>query len=85
MDRSREANWQSKSYIQVLVVEGYMVDYGSQVAHGQWSELEAQQSPMRQGLRVVRMVLRSFASQQQNECIFWFTDNQNVVRIIMHG
>jgi len=36
-------------------------------------------------LRAIRMVLMSFESQLQNERVHWFTDNQNVVRIVLHG
>ena len=36
-------------------------------------------------LKAISTVLESFASQLANEHIRWFTDNQNVVNIILHG
>ena len=36
-------------------------------------------------LRAVRMVLESFQVKLSNERIRWFTDNQNVVRIVQYG
>jgi len=36
-------------------------------------------------LRAVRLVLESFKDKLRNGRIWWFTDNQNVVRIIQYG
>ena len=64
---------------------GYTVEHGNLVANGQWSSEEAAQSSTWRELRVVRMVLESFKDKLANERIRWFTDNQNVVRIVQHG
>ena len=36
-------------------------------------------------LKAVRLVTESFAKQLCNQSLRWFTDNQNVVRIVLHG
>ena len=62
---------------------GYTVEHGKMVANGQWSASEAAQSSRE--LRAVRMVLESFKAKLRNERVRWFTDNQNVVRIVQCG
>ena len=42
---------------------GYVVELGSEVAHGQWSELQMVQSSTWRELKAVDLVLRSFASK----------------------
>ena len=64
---------------------GYIVEHGNLIANGQWSSEEASQSSTWRELRAVRCVLESFQNKLQDERIRWFTDNQNVVRIIWHG
>ena len=64
---------------------GYMVEHGPQITHGQWTTWEAEQSSTWRELKAVSTVLESFASQLANEHIRWFTDNQNIVNIILHG
>ena len=63
----------------------YMVGYDPQIAHGQWTTWEAQQSFTWWELKAVSTVLESFASQLENEHISWFTDNQNVVNMLLHS
>ena len=62
-----------------------MVEHGNSVANGQWSPSEAGQSSTWRELRAVRMVLESFQSKLKNKRVHWFTDNQNVVRIVQCG
>ena len=64
---------------------GYMVEHGNLVANGQWSPEEASQSSTWRELRAVKMVLESFQSKLKHERVRWFTDNQNVVRIVQCG
>ena len=64
---------------------GYTVEHGPQVAHGQWSEWEACQNSTWRELKAVLNVLQSIATQLQYERVRWFTDNQNVVRIVLNG
>ena len=37
------------------------------------------------GAEAVQMVLESLVSKLKNECIYWFSDNHNVVRIMGIG
>ena len=55
------------------------------MANGQWSVEEAAQSSTWWELRAVRLVLESLQGKLANERVHWFTDNQNVVRIVQHG
>jgi len=64
---------------------GYIVEHGSCVANGQWSQDKAAQSSTWRELRAVRYVLESFKTKLRNERIRWFTDNHNVVRIVQYG
>ena len=64
---------------------GYTVEHGNLIANGQWSAEEAKSSSTWRELRAVKLVLESFQSKLTNERIRWFTDNQNVVRIIQYG
>ena len=38
-----------------------------------------------QELYAVRLVLEALKSKLENERVRWFTDNQNVVRIVQYG
>ena len=64
---------------------GYMVEHGWHTAHGQWLPQEACQSSTWQELRAVRKVLESLSDKLKNQRVCWFTDNQNVVRILTTG
>ena len=56
-----------------------------QVVNGVWTTLEAKQSSMWRELVAVGRVLEAMASKLRNTRIRWFTDNQNVVRILAVG
>lgn len=64
---------------------GYIVEHGPQIAHGQWSKEEARQSSTWRELCGVLRVLESLAAKLRNERLKWFSDNQNVVRILTTG
>ena len=64
---------------------GYTVEHGPQVAHGQWSEWEVQQSSTWQELKAVLNVLQSLVVHFQSERVHWFINNQNVVRIVLNS
>ena len=64
---------------------GYSVEHGGEVAHGHWDPMEAQQSSTWRELRAVRLVLESLLNKLENCTVKWFTDNQNVARIIQVG
>ena len=62
-----------------------MIEHGCHVAQGQWLPQEANQSSTWRELRAVRNVLESLAKMLLNQRVRWFTDNQNVVRILTVG
>ena len=64
---------------------GYTVEHGPQVAHGQWSQQEMANSSTWRELCTVQRVLESLAPKLRNERVRWFSDNQNVVRILTVG
>ena len=51
----------------------------------QWSADESQKSSTWRELTAVWRVLQAFADKLSNMCIRWFSDNQNVVRILEVG
>ena len=53
--------------------------------HGQWTPLEAVRSSTWRELAAVWFVLLSVANSLTNHHVCWFTDNQNVVRILQIG
>ena len=61
------------------------MEHGNKIANGHWSKSECKQSSTWRKLKAVRRVLESFQSKLENERVRWFTDNQNVVRIVQHG
>ena len=62
-----------------------MIDIGPEIAHGQWSPVESQQSSTWRELEAVKRILSSWAHKLVNENVKWFTDNQGVVSVIQHG
>ena len=60
---------------------GYVVEHGPCVAYGQWTTHEAHQSSTWRELTAVR-VLSAVAVKLMNFRVRWFTDNQNVARIL---
>ena len=64
---------------------GYVVELGREVSHGMWSEAEAKLSSAWRELKAIDRVLRSFAPKLQGHKVKWFTDNQSVQFIVMHG
>ena len=84
--------WPSPSAVRVVYSDasntgygGYCVEHGGHVAHGQWTEQEAQKSSSWHELRAVRLILESFVKELCNQRVRWFSDNQNVVRIMLYG
>ena len=84
--------WQKPSALRLVYSDasstgfgGYTVEHGNLVANGQWSAEEAVQSSTWWELRAVKLVLKSFQGKLANERVRWFTDNQNVVRIVQNG
>ena len=64
----------------------YIVELGPQVAaQGVWSADLAKESFTMREILAVRKVLQSFAPTLAGLCVKWYTDNQNVARIIDFG
>jgi len=64
---------------------GFTVQHGFHIAHGVWSAEEMTQSSTWRELAAVRRVLESLDSKLKNQRIKWFSDNQNVIRILEMG
>ena len=64
---------------------GYTIEHGYHIAQGQWLSEEASQSSTWRELRAALNVLESLANKLLNQRVRWFTDNQNVVRILTVG
>eukprot|EP00731_Ephydatia_muelleri_P026444 Em0018g544a len=64
---------------------GYTVEHGMHVANGVWLPEEAKQSSTWRELVAVKRVLQAVVDRLNNSRIHWFTDNQNVVRILTVG
>ena len=84
--------WRSPSAMRVVYSDasdtgygGYVIEHGPCTAYGQWSEQEAKQSSTWRELMAVYRVLLSVANKLHNTRVRWFTDNQNVARILEVG
>lgn len=84
--------WRSPSALRVVYSDasdtgfgGYTVEHGGLVVNGQWTVQEAMESSTWRELKAVAEILESVASKLRNHRVRWFTDNQNVVRIIQVG
>jgi hypothetical protein len=64
---------------------GYSVEVGQQFVQGSWSEHEAHLSSTWRELKAVYQVLYSLAPKLKGHIVKWFTDNQNVTRIVQSG
>ena len=64
---------------------GYTVEHGMHIAQCNWLPDEAKQSSTWRELVAVGRVLLSVAGNLGNMRVRWFTDNQNVVRILKVG
>ena len=64
---------------------GYVVEIGPNISHGHWSHHEATMSSTWRELKAVFLVLESLAQKLQGHTVKWFTDNQNIVRIVQVG
>ena len=64
---------------------GYMVEHGCHVARGMWTAEGAVQSSTWCELKAVRLILEALVLKLQNERVPWFTNNQNIARILSVG
>ena len=90
-DYKNQPIWRSPSAVRVVYSDasdtgygGYVVKHGPCVVHGQWSTTEAKQSSTWRELAAVLRVLESIAPKLCNTRVRWFSDNHNVVRIILY-
>ena len=88
-DYNAQPIWHHPSAVRVVYSDasdtgcgGYVVEHGSCVSHGQWTADEAERSSTWRELSAVWLVL---LSSLLNCRVRWFTDNQNVVRILEVG
>ena len=84
--------WHSPSAVRVVYSDasgsgygGFTVEHGCHVAHCAWSAQEMARSSTWRELRAVRIMLEFLVSKLKNERVRWFSDNQNVVRIMEVG
>ena len=84
--------WHSPSAVRVVYSDasdsgygGYIVEHGPYAAQGQWTPEQASRSSTWRELRAVVMVLDSLGHRLSNSRVRWFTDNQNVARILEVG
>ena len=62
----------------------YCVEHGGHITTRRWRGDKAQSSTWRE-FRAVHMTLDFFGPRLKNHRVRWFTDNQNVVRIVLYG
>ena len=78
--------WHSPTAFQVVYSDASDTGYGRfTVEHGcqgRWSVEEEKQNFTWREIKAVRLVLESLIPKLKNEHIRWFSDNQNVVRIL---
>ena len=84
--------WHSPAAIRVVYTDashtgygGYTVEHGCHIAHGTWLPEEQKESSTWRELQAVRQVLESLVGKLQNQRVRWFTDSQNVARILTVG
>jgi len=61
------------------------IDGTNKVSHCNWSDEEKTRSSTWRELKAVLLALEAFRSDLSNRTIAWFTDNQNVVSIVLNG
>ena len=91
-DYDSQPIWHSPSAVRVVYSDasntgygGYVVEHGTCVTYGLWSSDEANQSSTWRELMAVHRVLEAMAVKLKNCRVRWFTDNQNVARIMSTG
>ena len=84
--------WHTPSAVRVVHTDasdtgygGYVVEHADCVSYGQWTCQEAEHSSTWRELSAVLRVLQAVSEKLLNYHVRWFTDNQNVVRILQVG
>ncbi len=89
---NRQPLWRASSAVRLVYSDasdtwygGYLVEHGTHVAHGLWTLEESTFSSTWRELQAIALVLESVAPKLSHTNVRWFTDNQNVVRIMSVG
>ncbi|KAL9969042.1 hypothetical protein ACROYT_G021206 [Oculina patagonica] len=61
------------------------IDFEGKIFHQNWSDFEKAQSSTYRELLAVSLSLKAFNESLKAQTVTWFTDNQNVVRIVNSG
>ena len=64
---------------------GYVVEHGQYIAHEQWDHDEVRLSSTLRESKAVWLVLESVGDELRSSRVRWFTDSQNVVRVLEVG
>lgn len=64
---------------------GSFIEFEGKVFHQNWSDLKKSQSSTFRELLAVSLSMKAFSESLQAQSVTWFTDNQNVVRIVNCG
>ena len=62
-----------------------LISLEGETFHQNWSKTESLKSSTFRELRTVDLALKSFIQKLKSQTVVWFTDNQNVARIIPSG
>ena len=62
-----------------------ILEFVGSTFHQNWSEAEMAQSSTFRELLTVSLSLRAFVDKLRSQTVVWFTDNTNVVKIVMSG
>lgn len=91
-DFNGQAIWRSPSTLRIAFSDasstgygGFVVEHGKHIALGQWSHEEQVKSSTWRELVAVQRVLEAVAHKLVATRVKWFTDNQNVARIVVVG
>ena len=64
---------------------GSFIEFEGKMFHQNWSDFEKAQSSTFRELLAVSLSMKAFAESLKAQTVTWFTDNQNVVRIVNSG
>ena len=76
-----------RSSIPMLLAQlaAVFIEFEGKMFHQNWSDFEKAQSSTFRELLAVSLSMKAFAESLKAQTVTWFTDNQNVVRIVNSG